>query len=340
MLSNTLFVFQKMNQDPALLGAIKYMRQGGADLLEIKKKYRRFQKGEKVDIELMKKIIKLRPKIIIFWLLRVNCEEIKLLKSFGFKISVVINGFASFSTGLSTDQEAGMRALKLLDAYFIPQKSHVKQLQMLGIKAYHLPLWASNNFKPSRFYLPFKIWDFIFVGNFGENDPQGQHRRSIIKVFENAGRVLIISDKRVSKKAWWIPSLFGYEWIIRICSNLSYAGIASDFFPGINGYNKSYHHLDEPYKLESEYCIRPRSYCYYHQGIPFFVEKSEDSLREFSDIETVYHWSNFKELDEKIDSFLNSKERIAKIARAEALENTKKFMISERFSTILNWMNS
>lgn len=162
----------------------------------------------------------------------------------------------------------------------------------------------------------------------------------MIKVFEDSGRVLIISDKRISKKAWWIPSLFGYEWLIRLCSNLSYAGIASDFFPGIDGYNKTYHHLDEPYKLKSEFCIRPRSYCYYHQGLPFFVERSEDSLREFGNIRSVYHWDDFNVLREKIHFFLISKEKIAKIARIEALKNTKKFMISERFSTIKNWMSS
>ena len=232
----------------------------------------------------------------------------------------------------------GIEALRELDAYFIPQRSHLLQLQEMNIKAIHLPLWASSGYRPLKFYWPLKVWDFIFVGNFGANDLQGQHRREIIRAFERFGKVLIISDKKISKNVSWIPSIFGSEWVIRICSNLSYAGIASDFFPGIDHYNNSYCHCDDPYKLKSEYCIRPRSYCYYHQGLPFFVEASEESLREFVDVKTVFHWSDFDELYEKINYFLSSKLAISKLARLEAINNANKYMISGRFSKVLNWI--
>ena len=337
--NKTLFVYQRKAQDPALLGAINYMRESGAALLEIKKKYNRFEKGGEVDFELMERIVQCKPVSIIFWLLRVNKAEILYLKTMGYKVSVVINGFASFSSGLSRDQEMGIEALMMLDAYFIPQRSHLMQLREMSIKAIHLPLWASNGYMPLKFWWPFKIWDFIFVGNFGANDLQGQHRRKMIQVFEKCGRVLLISDKKISKNVSWIPAIFGSEWLIRIFSNLSYAGIASDFFPGIDNYNNSYCHQDEPYKLKSEYCIRPRSYCYYHLGLPFFVESSEESHKEFYDVNTVFHWSDLNELHQKINQFLSSKVAISKLARLEAMANENKYMISERFSKVLNWIN-
>jgi len=336
--NKTLFVYQRKGQDPALLGVINYMRESGAALLKIKKKYNRFEKGEMIDFELMKKINQYQPSVIIFWLLRVNKAEILYLKTIGYKVSVVINGFASFSSGLSRDQVMGIEALRMLDAYFVPQSSHLPQLREMNIKAIHLPLWASSGYRPLKFWWPFKVWDFIFVGNFGANDLQGEHRRKIIQVFEKAGKVLIISDKKISRNVSWIPSFFGSEWLIRICSNLSYAGIASDFFPGIDNYNNSYCHRNNLYKLKSEYCIRPRSYCYYHQGLPFFVEASEESLREFNGEKTVFHWSDFDELHDKINYFLSSQIAISKIARLKALENASKYMISERFTKVLNWI--
>jgi hypothetical protein len=111
------------------------------------------------------------PTHVISYVGYLNYVEIESCKSKGIFVCMIINGFASFSTGLHRDQSLFIYTLGLLDAYMIQHRPNLSKLLELGVKAYELPFFCDPDiFKPIPAYQ--RIWDwkspeFFFLGNFG-----------------------------------------------------------------------------------------------------------------------------------------------------------------------------
>jgi spore maturation protein CgeB len=331
-----LFVYKNNSQDPTQKSLINWLPRflsGFQTFCFNPQERKRFDpENMKVSDRFIETVTNLKPTHIFMWLVYLNPEEIEWCKARGIKMVAAINGFASFSTGLFKSRDLYIKSLQLLDIFFLPHEPHIKKMRSLGINAYELPF----SFDPSTFRrLPllrcthFNLNKFFFVGNFGDGSEQSQYRIDMLKQVARSGKLLTVSDIKITHENIRHCKPIPYETILNILANLSKYLVCSDFFPNLNEYNGLNESSVLDYDDEYRYAIRPRIYTMIGAGSPVIIERHHQLQRFFEDEKHLIMWSDYNELVDKLEYYDNHTAEYRKISN-QAISFVNKFHTTEK----------
>jgi hypothetical protein len=315
-----LFVYKNNPQDAMQNAFIKWLPRYKKTELFCFYSHER-QRFEPENLEkserFMETLERYRPTHVISYVGYLNYVEIESCKSKGIFVSMIINGFASFSTGLHRDQSLFIDTLRILDAYMIPHRPHLSKLLELGIKAFEFPLFCDHEiFKPLPAY--HRIWDwqrpdFFFIGNFGKNS-QTDYRKEMLLNIAGNHKILTCSDFRLKHRninyVSPIKSLKIQNWL----ANRAMINVCFDYFPGINDYAQlNPENVIVPYNFDYTYAIRQRLFFMTATGSPIIIEKHPEVERFFKDGIDIIMWSTTEELISKSAHYTNNPQELNQI---------------------------
>jgi spore maturation protein CgeB len=315
-----LFVYKNNPQDAMQSAFIKWLPRFKKVAFFCFRHYerKRFDPYNLEISELFKNMLEhYRPTHIINYVGYLNHAEIEVCKSKGIFVSMIINGFSTFSTGLHRDQGLFIDTLRLLDAYLIPHRPHLNKLLELGVKAYELPFFCDPDiFKPIPAYQ--RIWDwkspeFFFLGNIGKNS-QTEYREEVLLSIAENHKVLTCCDFRLKHRNidyfHPIKSLKIQNWL----ANRALINISFDYFPGINDYaNFNPKNVLVPYDFDYSYAIRQRLFFLTATGRPVIIEKHPEVERFFKNDIDIIMWSTIEELISKSAHYTNNPQELIQI---------------------------
>lgn len=331
-----LFVYKNNSQDPtqkSLLNTLpKYFNEFNTFCFKPEERIRFMPENLQISERLIETITRLKPTHIFMWLVYLNPDELEWCKSRNIKLVAAINGFASFSTGLYKSRDLYIKSLRLLDIYFIPHAPHISRLKSLGINAIELPF----SFDPTKFRrlpavrsLGINLYKFFFVGNFGDGSEQSQYRIDLLKHVARSGKLLTVSDVKITHDNIRHCNPIPYETILNILANLSKFLVCSDFFPNLNEYNGLNETSVIDYDDEYTYAIRPRIYTMIGAGSSVIIERHPQLQRFFEDEKHLIMWSDYDELADKLAYYDNHTAEYLKISN-QAIAFVNKFHTTEK----------
>jgi hypothetical protein len=344
-----MFVYKHYSMDPCL-EALKYWLPRFDFLVCFlgfqphERKRGEHLENQRISERLRETVQRFQPTHLLAWVSYLNLAEVRWLKSIGVKVSMALNGVASFSSWTVPDQREYFELLRELDQYFIPHAPHVPILREHGIRAYEMPFfydpatykplpawkrpWGSAILQDLHNYRAKKwlgIWrrlrrigtpQVILIGNFGpEGNPQRAYRRDLVGALGQQFRMLLLSNLRVDVPGiQWLGTIThspALNWLM----NRSRIALNSDFFPDVTDYNAGIVNCFLPYTERDYFFIRSRVFTALGSGIACMIERHPQIQRYFEDGREIILYSSVDEAIARAEHYLSHPDELSAIAR-------------------------